>query len=67
MHTMAWGRICYLDDLIVDPGQPGTGLGHLLLRFVEQEAVRLGCASVHLDTGYQRTTRTGRICATAST
>ncbi|HLL67986.1 MAG TPA: GNAT family N-acetyltransferase [Micromonosporaceae bacterium] len=54
MHTMAWGRICYLDDLIVDAGRRGTGLGTLLLRFVQQEALRRGCDSVHLDTGYGR-------------
>lgn len=54
MHTMAWGRICYLDDLIVDPAVKGTGLGSRLLGFLKDEAVRLGCTGVHLDTGYQR-------------
>lgn len=54
MHTMAWGRICYLDDLIVTSRLRGTGLGTTLLRFVQQQAVEMGCDSVHLDTGYQR-------------
>ena len=54
MHTMAWGRICYLDDLIVTSGVRGRGLGTTLLRFVQQQARELDCAGVHLDTGYQR-------------
>lgn len=54
MHTLAWGRIVYIDDLIALESRHGTGLGTALLRFVYDQAEELGCAAVHLDTGYQR-------------
>ncbi len=54
LHTMAWGRILYLDDLVALESVHRTGLGTLLLRFLQDEARRLGCDALHLDTGYQR-------------
>ena len=53
-HTMAWGSILYLDDLVVAPSARGLGLGAALLQFVQRKAKDHGCDSVHLDTGYQR-------------
>lgn len=54
LTTMAWGRILYLDDLVAMESAQGVGLGAALLRFLQDEARRLGCDAVHLDTGYQR-------------
>ncbi|HEX8245865.1 MAG TPA: GNAT family N-acetyltransferase [Longimicrobium sp.] len=54
MHTMAWGRILYVDDLVAMETVHGTGMGHALLAWAQDEARRLGCDAVHLDTGYQR-------------
>jgi GNAT superfamily N-acetyltransferase len=54
LHTMAWGRILYLDDLIVDEGARGTGLGSRLLAVLKEIARDEKCDQVHLDTGYQR-------------
>jgi GNAT superfamily N-acetyltransferase len=54
LHTLAWGRIIYVDDLIAVPSSRGSGLGRALLLHIQAEARRLGCDAVHLDTGYQR-------------
>lgn len=54
LHTMAWGHILYIDDLVALETFRGKGLGTLLLRHLQSEARRLGCDAVHLDTGYQR-------------
>jgi GNAT superfamily N-acetyltransferase len=51
LHTMAWGRILYLDDLIVDEAARGTGLGSRLLPALEEIAREADCEQVHLDTG----------------
>lgn len=54
MHTMAWGRILYLDDLGTVPAQQGRGWGSALLVWLQAEARKLHCEAVHLDTGYHR-------------
>ncbi|MFC8700811.1 GNAT family N-acetyltransferase [Streptomyces anulatus] len=54
VHSMAWGRAVYLDDLCALTGHQGAGLGRAVLGFVQDEARRLGCGAVHLDTGYHR-------------
>jgi GNAT superfamily N-acetyltransferase len=54
LHSMAWGRFIYLDDLAALSEQHGTGLGTAILEYVQGEARRLGCEGVHLDTGYHR-------------
>ncbi|MEI9812102.1 MAG: GNAT family N-acetyltransferase [Acidobacteriota bacterium] len=54
LHTTAWGWILYIDDLVTVPAARGRGYGSLLLRHLQEEARRLGCDAVHLDTGYQR-------------
>ncbi|MET9614941.1 GNAT family N-acetyltransferase [Kitasatospora indigofera] len=54
LHSMAWGRILYLDDLGALSDQHGGGLGTALLRHVQQLARDAGCEAVHLDTGHQR-------------
>ncbi|KND37812.1 hypothetical protein IQ60_01925 [Streptomyces europaeiscabiei] len=54
VHSMAWGRAVYLDDLCALTEHQGAGLGRAVLGFVQDEARRLGCGAVHLDTGYHR-------------
>ncbi len=47
----AWGHIVYVDDLSTLPEARGRGYADLLLRWVEDEARRLGCEGLHLDSG----------------
>jgi len=54
LHTLAWGHILYIDDLVAVAARHKTGLGTALLKYLQEEARRLGCDAVHLDTGYQR-------------
>jgi len=53
-HTLAWGHVLYIDDLVALQTLHRTGLGTLLLQHLQAEARRAGCDAVHLDTGYQR-------------
>lgn len=48
---LSWGRHVYVDDLSTMPSARGRGLARQLLAWVRDEAVRLGCAQVHLDSG----------------
>ena len=53
-HNLAWGRFLYVDDLITLPEARGEGHATALLRWVLEEAARLGCGQVHLDSGTER-------------
>ena len=48
------GPQLYLDDLSTRARFRGQGHARALLAWVEGEARRLGCASLHLDSGVQR-------------
>ncbi len=50
-ENLIYGRFVYLDDLVVSPEQQGSGLGAALLSAVREEAVRLQCENLVLDTG----------------
>lgn len=50
-HNLAWGRFIYVDDLSTLPVARGRGHGEALLRWVFEEARRLGCDEIHLDSG----------------
>jgi GNAT superfamily N-acetyltransferase len=50
-HNLAWGRFLYVDDLSTLPAARGRGHGEALLRWVFDEAQRLGCDQLHLDSG----------------
>ena len=54
MHTLAWGRTLYIDDLVARECRHGAGLGTQLLEFVQAVARDEGCDAVHLDTGFHR-------------
>jgi len=53
-HNLAWGRFLYVDDLITLPEARGEGHATALLRWMLDEAARLGCGQVHLDSGTER-------------
>lgn len=53
-HNLAWGHFLYVDDLITLPEARGRGHAAALLRWIFDEAVRLRCGQVHLDSGTER-------------
>jgi GNAT superfamily N-acetyltransferase len=50
-HSIAWGRFLYVDDLSTLPAARRRGYGRRLLEWLIDEARRLGCAQLHLDSG----------------
>jgi GNAT superfamily N-acetyltransferase len=50
-HSLAWGRFLYVDDLSTLPEARGRGHAGRLLDGVGEEAGRLGCETLHLDSG----------------
>jgi GNAT superfamily N-acetyltransferase len=53
-HSLAWGRYLYVDDLVTRSEARGRGHGARLLAWLVDEAIRLGCGQLHLDSGIQR-------------
>lgn len=47
--SLSWGRHLYVDDLVTVPAARGRGHAGRLLAWIGEEAVRLGCREVHLD------------------
>ena len=56
LHTLAWGDLLYIDDLVTLESHRGQGHAHRLLDWVFTEARRLGCIQVHLDSAPHRHT-----------
>ena len=50
-HSLAWGRFLYVDDLSTSPDARRRGHAGLLMDWLLEEAGRLGCDSLHLDSG----------------
>jgi GNAT superfamily N-acetyltransferase len=50
-HNLPWGHFLYVDDLSTHPTGRGRGHGESLMRWIFEEAQRLGCDEVHLDSG----------------
>jgi GNAT superfamily N-acetyltransferase len=48
------GKNLYVDDLVTDTTQRSRGHGAALLRWLGDEARRLGCVQLELDSGVQR-------------
>src|SRR5689334_5866316 len=42
-HCLAWGRFCYVDDLVTDEGTRSKGFGAALLRWLCKQAKADGC------------------------
>jgi GNAT superfamily N-acetyltransferase len=54
LHTLAWGDLIYIDDLVTLESHRGQGHAHRLLEWIHTEARRLGCEQVHLDSAPHR-------------
>lgn len=54
LHTTAWGKLLYVDDLVTLPEFRSGGHGHLLLEWLFAEAKRQDCEQLHLDSGHHR-------------
>jgi len=50
-HNLAWGHYLYVDDLSTHPDARRAGYGRQLLDWLAEEAARLGCGQLHLDSG----------------
>jgi GNAT superfamily N-acetyltransferase len=53
LHTLAWGHVVYVDDFSTLPEGRRHGHGRALLEWCAEEAARLGCAQLHLDSGVE--------------
>jgi GNAT superfamily N-acetyltransferase len=53
-QMLAHGRFLYVDDLVTDEAVRGSGVGRRMMDWLQDEARRLGCASLQLDSGVQR-------------
>jgi GNAT superfamily N-acetyltransferase len=51
---LAWGKSLYVDDLVALESHRGKGFAEALMRWMEDLAVREGCAEFHLDSGTHR-------------
>lgn len=54
MTMLFRGRQLYVDDLVTDAGARSSGFGAALFDWLVAEGRRLGCRSLHLDSGVQR-------------
>jgi GNAT superfamily N-acetyltransferase len=50
-ENLIYGRFVYVDDLVIDASERQQGLGAFLITAVRNEATRLGCQHLVLDTG----------------
>jgi GNAT superfamily N-acetyltransferase len=51
LSNLAWGDCLYVDDLSTLPEGRRRGHGRALLDWCAEEARRLGCGELHLDSG----------------
>ena len=54
LHGLAWGRYCYVDDLVTDERSRSQGVGGDLLGWLCDQARAEGCHRLELDSGVQR-------------
>jgi len=50
-ENTAWGRHLYLDDLVTHPEHLRKGHADALFTWLDEEAIKQGCAQFHLDSG----------------
>ena len=53
-ENLAWGRFCYVDDLVTDVGSRSQGFGRTLFAWLLARARDAGCEQFHLDSGVHR-------------
>ena len=51
VEMLAWGRGLYVDDLVTLPEARGRGHADALFAWLDEEADRLGCDDLQLDSG----------------
>jgi GNAT superfamily N-acetyltransferase len=51
VHALAWGHYLYVDDVSTLPAARQRGCGERLMDWLFEEAARLGCEGLHLDSG----------------
>jgi GNAT superfamily N-acetyltransferase len=51
LRSLAWGHYLYVDDVSTLPSVRRRGYGGRLMGWLDQEAARLGCEGLHLDSG----------------
>ncbi len=51
---LAWGRFCYVDDLVTDEQDRSLGFGRRLFDWLVDRAKEAGCQQFELDSGVQR-------------
>ena len=49
--ALAWGHYLYVDDISTLPSEQGVGHADRLMTWLGEEGRRLGCESLHLDSG----------------
>lgn len=54
MHSLAWGKHLYIDDLIVDEDHRRHGYAKGLWTWLVAQAEKNGCGQMHLDSGVYR-------------
>ncbi|RNF82407.1 GNAT family N-acetyltransferase [Montanilutibacter psychrotolerans] len=54
LEMLAVGRHVYVDDLVTDAAARSRGHGKAMLDWLKDEARRLGCTRLQLDSGTQR-------------
>ncbi len=53
-HQLSKARFLYVDDLVTLPEHRLRGYADLVFEWLVEEARRLGCEQLHLDSGHQR-------------
>ncbi len=53
-HELSKARFLYVDDLVTLPGHRSSGYAGQIFAWLVEEARRLGCEQLHLDSGHQR-------------
>ena len=51
VRALAWGHYLYVDDVSTLPAARRRGCGERLMGWLSEEAARLGCEGLHLDSG----------------
>jgi len=54
LHSLAWGYALYVDDFVTRQAYRRQGHAAAIMHWIFDEARRLGCQQVHLDSGFQR-------------
>ena len=54
VESLAWGRHCYVDDLVTDESERSRGFGRMIFDWLVSRAREADCTQFHLDSGVHR-------------